>query len=239
VTINVYFHVIQYDGIAGVSGTGFVALSRLDAQIDVLNQAFAGLGPGGTGADTAFRFVRAGHDYTVNANWWGCREGTFAEASMKNTLRVGSAVDLNFYTNNGGAGLGWATFPWEYEGNPKNDGVVCKHTTLPVEDPGGNSDPKDEGDVATHEAGHWQGLYHTFQGGCKDVNGDYVGDTPAERSPAFGCPVGRDSCRGPSQPGLDPIRNFMDYTDDPCMFQFTADQSARMDSMWLAYRQGK
>jgi hypothetical protein len=237
VTINVYYHVIQKDGVAGSSGTGFVSTATLDRQISVLNAAYAGQDPAGPGYNTAFRFVRAGVTYTVNASWYSAGPGTTAEQSMKSSLRQGTADDLNFYTNDGAGYLGWATFPSDYTRNPSNDGIVCLFSSLPPASDNPN-DPYDEGDTATHEIGHWLGLYHTFQGGCSG-SGDSVSDTPAERSAAFGCPAGRDTCQGKKGPGLDPIENFMDYTDDSCMYRFTSGQSSRMDSQWSSNRAGK
>ena len=219
VTINVYFHVITSS-----SGAGAVSGAQIADQMDVLNAAFVGTAT----------FVLAGTETTANDAWFAMEPGTSAERDAKSALRIGSADDLNVYTANPGSSLlGWATFPSSYRREPDDDGVVLLYSSLP----GGDAAPYDEGDTATHEVGHWFGLYHTFQGGCGGKNtsktGDLVPDTPAEASPAFGCPTGRNSCEAP---GLDPIENFMDYTDDACMFEFTPGQITRSWTQVSTYK---
>ncbi len=228
ITVPVYVHVIT-------NGTaGNVSDAAIASQINVLNTAFAGAQPGG-GFDTSYRFQLIATTRTSNSSWYTAGPGTVAETQMKAALRQGSADDLNLYLNNMGGGLlGWATFPWEYANNPSKDGVVVLSASIP----NGSAAPYNEGDTATHEVGHWLGLYHTFQGGCAK-NNDFVADTAAERSPAYGCPSGRNSCTGSRYPGNDPIENFMDYSDDSCMYRFTTGQNTRMDSAWSTYRSGR
>jgi len=233
VSIPVYFHVVyRSDGVGNISETW------VDNQIAAMNEHFAGLDTPAyrtAAANTSFRFVKAGTTRTQNDSWYAAGPGSSAESQMKNALRQGSADDLNFYTNSGGGYLGWATFPNNYSSNPKMDGVVCYWASLP----GSNYAPYNEGDTGTHEVGHWLGLYHTFQGGCSGSN-DGVADTPAERGPTYGCPNRNlDTCKSKSTPGLDPYENFMDYTDDPCMYKFSLGQADRQDTMWATYRAGK
>jgi hypothetical protein len=203
--------------------------------LGVLNAAYAGADPTSVpgAANTPFRFEMIGVDRTTNATWFNSGIDSPEERAMKAALHVGGANTLNFYVNNaGGVYLGWATFPFWYAGDPLQDGVVVLYSSLPGGDCCG-ARVYNEGDTGTHEIGHWLGLFHTFQGGCAAVHNDFVADTPSERKPNFGCPVGSDTCPGD---GLDPIENFMDYTEDSCMYQFTAGQSARMEALSLQYR---
>ena len=226
VTFPVYFHVIM-----STSGDGDVSNVQIDKQITVLNDAFAGTNKGAA-APTPFQFVLVGVDRTVNDAWFNVGFGTTQERDMKAALRQGGADALNIYTAELTGGLlGWATFPSSYNAKPSDDGVVILHSSVP----GGDAAPYNLGDTATHEAGHWVGLYHTFQGGCTP-KGDLVADTPAERSPDFFCDVRRDSCAGNKFPGLDPVFNFMDYGDDACIRQFSPGQAVRADELVQAFR---
>jgi hypothetical protein len=218
--INVYFHVINQ---GSTKRDGNIADSAIQDQIDVLNQAYAFGG---------WSFNLAEVTRTTNADWYNGCHLSAQEMAMKYALHEGGAADLNVYTCNLGDDLlGYAYFPQNYNGLPERDGVVIHTESLP----GGSLKNYNKGDTATHEVGHWMGLYHTFQGGCNG-QGDFIDDTASEASPAFGCPIARDTCAGSKYPGLDPIENFMDYTYDACMFQFTPGQDARMDTQFSLYR---
>jgi hypothetical protein len=222
-TIPVYFHVVYSRNTRTGAETGNISDTMIAGQIRVLNSSFI---------RTGWQFTLAGVTRTNNGTWFAECGSSSVLSQMRSALRQGSADDLNIFTCNPNGFLGTATLPASYASQPSIDGVVVGYGTLP----GGTFAPYNEGDTAVHETGHWMGLFHTFQGGCvrSSTGGDLVADTPAEKTPAFGCPVGRDSCRNIT--GLDPIDNFMDYTDDACMFNFTAGQDLRMDAQFTAYR---
>lgn len=216
-SIPVRFHVV-YKTQGGTQG--LVSQQMIDDQIDVLNAAYA---------NTDFSFFLAGVDFTNNRKWFNGCASSGNERRMKQNLTVDPAHNLNIYTCNPKGGLlGWAYLPWSLAESSFWQGVVLLYSSLP----GGSAAPYDLGDTATHEVGHYLGLYHTFENGCSSP-GDEVDDTPYESSPAFGCPVGRNTC---SQPGNDPIFNFMDYTDDDCMDEFTPDQADRMATLTAIYK---
>jgi hypothetical protein len=216
-TVPVYIHVMR-----DAAGNGDVTDTQISQQIAELNQDFAG-GESSAAANTGFNFTLAGTFRYNNNQWHKDRQST----TYRSQTRKGGANALNIWLVNFSY-LGIATFPWDYSSNPSIDGIRVQYTSLP----GGSATNFNLGKTATHEAGHWFGLYHTFQGGCTTTN-DSVSDTPAQSSATSGCPVGRDSC---SLPGLDPIYNYMDYSYDSCYNQFTPGQSTRISSMWTAYR---
>lgn len=220
--VNVFAHVLRTESRGGV------ARSQIRRQVAVLNAAFAGR-QSPFAAGSPFRFRLADVDVTVRRAWYRMDEGSLAEQHAKHALHRGTSADLNLYIGSNSAGvLGWGSQPTRYRESPKLDGVVIARHTLP----GGRDGRYSAGDDAVHETGHWLGLFHTFAGSCTS-RGDRVADTPAEASPSFGCHVHRDTCSGP---GTDPVHNFMDYSTDACMNQFTRGQVARMVLSWERLR---
>ncbi|PPQ66394.1 hypothetical protein CVT24_007223 [Panaeolus cyanescens] len=136
-------------------------------------------------------------------------------------------INISGFTNSGGSN-GFSLPPIYYQNYPKIDGVYIRWDGLP----GGTSLDR-QGSTVIHETGHWFSLWHTFEGGCNGI-GDEMADTPAEAEAAFGCPVGRDSC--PDAEGLDPIHNYMDYTNEACRESFSPAQVDRMHQAIRMYR---
>jgi len=221
-TLDVYFNVVYanktYEG-------GYVQDSQIQDQIKVLNQDYNSTG-------ISFNLVNISRIESEDM-FLRVAPDSEQEAGLKKVFRHGNASALNVYTvgfaeGDGQGLLGYATFPMDFNSNPMNDGVVLLYSTMP-----GSSQPKyNMGRTLVHEAGHWAGLYHTFQGGCTG-SGDSVDDTPPEESAAYGCPEKRDTCPGG---GPDPIHNFMDYTDDSCMTGFTKGQAKRIKAQLRTYR---
>ncbi len=210
ILINVQFiHIV--DG-----SNGKITPQQRADQISVLNAAYKS-------HKIQFKYDESTTKEEDNREWFIMGHRTKAERDAKTALQIDPNKNLNFYTANPGGGLlGWATFPWELEGDPARDGVVMLYSTMP----GGNAAPYNLGQTATHEIGHWLGLYHTFQGGCNGV-GDQVGDTIAHREPNFGTPEPdlRNNACDPTQQS--PVKNFMNYVDDDWMDHFTIEQGDR------------
>ncbi|CAE6496136.1 unnamed protein product [Rhizoctonia solani] len=224
VTLDVYWHVIAADK---TKKKGYIPKSQVSRNIHAINKHYAKSG-------ISFKLVSLEH--TINRKWFNnvANTGNNTEQNeMKKQLRKGGPADINVYTvgfnsDEGDGSLGYATFPSTYTSDPQDDGVVILFSTVP----GGFTMGYNEGKTLTHELGHWLGLYHTFQGGCEG-SGDFVSDTPPESVPGTGCAYGRDTCPGG---GKDPIHNFMDYSLDSCMNEFTPGQIKRIKQQIRLYR---
>ena len=211
-TIVVAFHVIHN------GPTGLLTAAEVNAQIQELNLNFAPRG---------YVFVLGVVTFTNNAAWFNLSTAA-NELAMKTALAQAPAQTLNIYSCIPYGYLGFAYLPWSFPEASVEHSVFIDYRTLP----GGSFVPYDLGRTATHEVGHYLGLLHTFQGGCAG-SGDQVADTPAEATPTSGCPIGKDTC---VSPGVDPIHNYMDYSDDLCYTEFTLGQGDRMCQMVNAYK---
>ena len=133
--------------------------------------------------------------------------------------------------NDGQAGtvLGYAQFPGF--GNAATDGVVVRADY--IGSIGTSANNSSNGRTLTHEAGHWLGLFHTFQGGCAGgFFDDACADTPpqAEATPS-NCPFGANTCSNDNPDLPDQVENYMDYSNGACQNMFTLDQNDRFSGV--------
>ncbi len=234
--IPVVFHVLRAnDGVLG-----HVSKQQIHNQIDVLNESFRAIAgfPGEESVDCKISFKLAtidpagnpvdGITYTDNTMWYN-DEGAYFD-----TLAWDPAQYLNIYSNSAGGTLGYV--PWlPQDGNARvgdfEDRLVLNWMVVGKNAPQGGA--FNLGRTATHEVGHYLGLFHTFQDGCSQPcvsSGDRICDTDPESQPHYGCRP-RSTC-GTS----DPIANYMDFSDDLCSTEFTPHQARRMRCTLESYR---
>ncbi|MFD2718845.1 M43 family zinc metalloprotease [Hymenobacter monticola] len=238
VTIPVVVHVVYNTAAENISD------GQIQSQIDVLNEDFQKLNAdrsnpypySGLAAAAPVRFTLASVVRKASkTRSWSTND------AVKNSKRGGDdAWDatkyLNLWSCNLGNGLlGYAQFPG---GAPATDGVVMLYSAFGSRakwPTGTYSSPYDLGRTATHEVGHWMNLRHIWGddgGAC--TGSDQVGDTPNQGGENYGCPAaGKSSCTNASTGG-DMFMNYMDYTDDRCMFMFSKGQADRMTAVFDA-----
>jgi hypothetical protein len=235
VTIPVVVHVLYNAASENISD------AQVQSQIAVLNEDFQKLNAdrtntyqySGLAAATPVQFVLAPngivHKSTRTKSW-------STNDAVKSSKRGGDdpwdpSKYLNLWACNLGGGLlGYAQFPG---GAPATDGVVILYSAFGsrAKYAGGTyTTTYDLGRTATHEVGHWMNLRHIWgddSGAC--TGSDLVADTPNQGAENYGCPAAtKASCSN----GGDMFMNYMDYTDDRCMFMFSAGQSSRMSAVF-------
>lgn len=242
--IPVVVHILMNDSCT----QGVISDALVQTQIDILNEDFLALAGsnGANGTDLQIQFVLASEDpdgLPTTGVTRDCNTSWFNDGgSYWNTLAWDPNRYLNIYTNQASGALGYVPFlPADSGGGNVGqafDRVVILWSAFGRDAPAGP--PYDQGRTATHEVGHYVGLEHPFtpQGACGSASapgcytdGDLICDTAVEQSPRFGCPANPTSCSSP-----DPITNYMDYTDDLCMEQFTLEQTRRIRCTLLHYR---
>lgn len=211
---------------------------QIKSQIDVLNEDFSATNRDLNTTDT-YNDVKSGNIKIIFVLQQVIRKYTKVTAfstdnAMKFSKRGGIDATspetmLNIWVCNMGGGiLGYAQFPG---GNKATDGVVI--TTLGFGR--GNAfklyNDYDLGRTTTHEVGHYFNLRHIW--GDRQCGTDYVDDTPLHDTYNFGCPpAGHLSlCKGTP---VEMTMNYMDYTDDACMYMFSKGQAVRIQATYAA-----
>lgn len=249
ISIPVVVHVI-HNGDAYGTGEN-IRDEQVLSQIQVMNEDFRRMAgsPGfGPGVDVEIEFCLAQTDpsgnFTTGIDRVNLNLASFDRTAVEGNLKPNTIWDPTQYLNmwtcrfsgdlNGV--LGYAQFPSNSGltglaangGAATTDGVIMAYNAFgssAIYPAGSYLAPYDRGRTTTHEVGHWLGLRHIWgDGGC--TVDDFCADTPVAGAANFGCPTGTDSC--PTNPGLDQIQNYMDYTDDTCMDRFTQNQKERI-----------
>ena len=209
-----------------------ISAAQINSQITALNADYSAHNSDYNNTPSVFQSVRSG-DIGVSF----VLSSVVRKSTNKKSLQANDAMKkssqggidptdpdhkLNIWVCTlGGSLLGYAQFPG---GNPATDGVVIINTGFGTT--GTATAPFDKGRTATHEIGHWMNLRHIW--GDTNCGNDLVNDTPIHTTSNFGCPSFPDnsSCGGTTHPMM--TMNYMDYTDDGCMFMFTQGQKSRM-----------
>ena len=164
----------------------------------------------------------------------------YSQTYINATVKPNSIWDPNRYLNVWVAPLsnnllGYATFPNPASsgiqgltgtfGSATTDGVVILNSSFGSVGTA-QSGVYNKGRTATHEIGHWIGLRHIW--GDSNCGTDYCDDTPPAQTSNYNCPsfpYKLGTCSGNTTGEM--TMNFMDYTNDACMYMFTADQKYR------------
>jgi Pregnancy-associated plasma protein-A len=211
-----------------------ISQAQIQSQIDVLNKDFSATNADFASVPSAFAGVKSNLElqFTLvnvvrkasNKASWGTRD------AMKNAKKGGidatsPSTTLNIWVCNIGGGiLGYAQFPG---GSLATDGVVVGPQYFG--NTGYVSAPFDKGRTATHEVGHWLNLRHIW--GDASCGNDLVSDTPTQQTANYGCPAfPKVTCS--NGPNGDMFMNYMDYTNDACMFMFSEGQKLRTRALF-------